>query len=138
MKPGANATRRQRAPQEEQATGSLQCASSRRSGRQQQNILPGKVKANNKIRIGIYRRRNSSDEAPFTERRKGACWGIPLSRKPPFTDEVPRQDNHRDPHHAAEDAVEEERAPAHPAYARYQRSEHARHREEPGDKDCPT
>src|SRR5687768_8849325 len=53
-----------------------------------------------------------------------------MRRGPTLTEEVPHQDNRRNPHRPAEYAVEEERVPAHAAYARYQRFEHARHREE--------
>src|SRR5215204_1491900 len=55
-----------------------------------------------------------------------------LRRGPTLTEEVPYQDNRRGPHRTTEDAVEEERAPAHAAYARYQRCEHAGDREETG------
>src|SRR3712207_7704925 len=55
-----------------------------------------------------------------------------LRRGPTLTDEVPYQDNRCGPYCPAKDAVEEESAPAHAAYARYQRCEHAGEREETG------
>src|SRR5215216_63348 len=58
-----------------------------------------------------------------------------LRRAPTFTEEVPYQDDRRGPHRPAEDAVEEERAPAHAAHAGYQRFEQAGDREETGRED---
>src|SRR5215218_9480914 len=58
-----------------------------------------------------------------------------LRRAPTFTEEVPYQDDRRGPHRPAEDAVEEERTPAHAAYAGHQRFEQAGDREETGRED---
>jgi hypothetical protein len=54
---------------------------------------------------------------------------------PTLTEEVPQQDNRRGPHRPAESAVEEERAPAHAAYACTRRSKHAEDRDETGRED---
>src|SRR5215210_4303767 len=58
-----------------------------------------------------------------------------LRRRPTLTEEVPNQDNRRSPHRPAEDAVEEERAPLHAAYAGNQRFEDAGDREETAHED---
>src|SRR5829696_3161394 len=54
---------------------------------------------------------------------------------PALTEEVPQQDNRRGPHRPAEGTVEEERAPAHAAYACNRRSEHPEDRDETGCED---
>src|SRR5829696_10084848 len=54
---------------------------------------------------------------------------------PTLTEKVPQQDNRSGPHHSAESAVEEERAPAHTAYACNRPSEHAEDRDEAGRED---
>src|SRR5215212_592122 len=58
-----------------------------------------------------------------------------LRRTPTLTEEVPHQDDRRGPYRPAEDAVENERAPAHAAHAGYQRFEQAGDREETGRED---
>ena len=60
-----------------------------------------------------------------------------LRRAPALSEEVPHQDDRRSPHRSAEDAVEEERAPVHTAYASNQRLKYAENREETGHEDGP-
>src|SRR3712207_410094 len=60
-----------------------------------------------------------------------------LRRAPALSEEVPHQDDRRSPHRPAEDAVEEERAPVHTAYAGNQRLKYAEDREETGHEDGP-
>src|SRR5215208_144894 len=54
---------------------------------------------------------------------------------PTLTEEVPQQDNRRGPHRPTKGAVEEERAPAHAAYACNRRPEHPEDRDETGRED---
>src|SRR5215210_8413199 len=58
-----------------------------------------------------------------------------LRRVPGLPEEVPGKDHRRGPRRPAQDAVEDERAPAHAARARHQRFENARDREEAARED---
>src|SRR5215204_1689669 len=60
-----------------------------------------------------------------------------LRRAPALSEEVPHQDDRRSPHRPAENAVEDEGAPAHTTYASNQRLQYAEDREETGHEDGP-